>query len=69
MDPAIAEIHKGQEANHAIGSGLFDPNWMVVLAEVYGRNGLIEEGLDTLTEGLGRVARTQERLAELEWGE
>ncbi|MBL8710161.1 MAG: AAA family ATPase [Rhodospirillaceae bacterium] len=65
-DAAIAELRKGIDHNHAIGSLLQVPYWTTFLATAYGRNGQATEGLIAVEEALERVERTKDRFAEAE---
>jgi predicted ATPase len=60
-EEGMARIRQGLAAHQAMGAGLWRPCYLAFLAEVYGRVGLIEEGLAALAEALAQVDKTGER--------
>jgi predicted ATPase len=56
----VAQMHQGLAALQATGTGLLVAEYLVLLAEVYGRMGQAEEGLRRLAEALALVDATGE---------
>ena len=63
---AIAEFRKGLDDCTAIGSKLFAPFLLFLLADAYGQNDQAEEGLAVIVEAFDQVAWSDERFAEAE---
>jgi len=63
---AIAEIRKGLDDCAAIGSKLFAPYLLSFLAQAYGQNDQVEEGLVAIAKAFEQVASCEERFAEAE---
>lgn len=62
----IAQIREGLAMWQATGAGFLVPYFRSLLAEVHGRSGAVNEGLDLVTEALDRVEETGERWFEAE---
>ncbi|MBH5398732.1 AAA family ATPase [Bradyrhizobium sp. CNPSo 4010] len=62
----IAQIRDGLATWQATGAGFLVPYFRSLLAEVHGRSGAVNEGLDLMTEALDRVEETGERWFEAE---
>jgi predicted ATPase len=62
----IAQMHQGLSAYQAVGSELYRPYFLALLAEAYGKAGQAEHGLMALAEALAIVERTGERWWEAE---
>jgi class 3 adenylate cyclase len=60
----IAEMQGALSASSSAGALV--PLFIAILADCYAKNGCRQEGLSALAEGLGRVERTSERMAEAE---
>jgi predicted ATPase len=54
-EQGMAQMHQGLAALQATGTGLLVAEYLVLLAEVYGRIGQAEEGLRLLAEALALV--------------
>jgi predicted ATPase len=65
-DEGIAQMREGLAAYQATGAELGRPSFLVLLAEVYGKRGQVEEGLTVLAEALAIVHKTGERFYEAE---
>jgi TOMM system kinase/cyclase fusion protein len=65
-EQGIAQMRQGLVAWRTTGAGVFQPYYLALLGEVYGRAGQAEEGLRLLTEGLMVVDKTAERYWEAE---
>jgi class 3 adenylate cyclase/predicted ATPase len=61
-----AEIYRGMAAWQATGAALTRPWYLAQLAEAYGQEGKVEEGLNTIAEALVPVNTTEERWWEAE---
>jgi predicted ATPase len=61
-----ARFHRGLAAWQAAGMENHRPEFLAVLAEMYGKSGQTEEGLAALDEALALVDRTDERYYEAE---
>ncbi|MBI3799976.1 MAG: hypothetical protein HY268_23755, partial [Deltaproteobacteria bacterium] len=55
-----AELRESLAAWRATGAELGRPGWLVLLAEVCGKGGRVEEGLSVLAEALDFVRKTRE---------
>ena len=66
MKRGLAQIRQGLATYQAIGAGIFQSYYLVLLAEAYGKAGQAEEGLATLAEALTVVDKTGERFYEAE---
>lgn len=62
----ISQIQEGLAALQDTGSQLDHSEYLGVLAEAYGKDQQVEEGLGTVAEGLAFVERTEERFCEAE---
>ncbi|UWU79115.1 AAA family ATPase [Bradyrhizobium huanghuaihaiense] len=62
----IVQIREGLAMWQATGAGFLVPYFRSLLAEVHGRSGAVNEGLDLITEALDRVKKTGERWFEAE---
>jgi predicted ATPase len=65
-EEGIAQIRRGLVAYQAIGTELFRPGSLILLAEAYGKVGRTEEGLTLLAEALELVDKTGARRYEAE---
>jgi predicted ATPase len=65
-EEGIAQMRQGLAAWLATGAGVFQPYYLALLAEAYGRAGQIEEGLQVLAEALTVIDNTAERYWEAE---
>jgi predicted ATPase len=61
-EEGVAQIRRGLPLYQATGAEAFQPYFLALLAEVYGKVGQAQEGLTVLAEALARVDRTGERL-------
>ncbi|WP_137890639.1 adenylate/guanylate cyclase domain-containing protein [Ramlibacter sp. 2FC] len=62
----IEQMQQGLSAYRATGAEFHRTHFLALLAEAYARAGQVEAGLQTLTEALATVERTQERVYEAE---
>jgi class 3 adenylate cyclase/predicted ATPase len=62
----IIQMRQGLSAYRATGAELRLPYSLILLAEVYGEVGQLEEGLSTVAEALAAVDKTAERFHEAE---
>jgi predicted ATPase len=62
----IVQIRDGLAMWQATGAGFLVPYFRSLLAEVHGRSGAVNEGLDLIIEALDRVEETGERWFEAE---
>ncbi|RZN09001.1 adenylate cyclase, partial [Bradyrhizobium genosp. SA-3] len=62
----IARIREGLTMWQDTGAGFLVPYFRSLLAEVHGRSGAVNEGLDLITEAIDRVEKTGERWFEAE---
>jgi predicted ATPase/class 3 adenylate cyclase len=62
----IAHMHEGLAAYQATGAEVFRPSYLILLGEVYGDVGQIDEGLRVLAEALMAVEHSGERWWEAE---
>jgi predicted ATPase len=65
-EEGIAQMRQGLAGRLATGAELWQPYYLALLAETYGKGGRVEEGLTVLTEALTVVDRTGERFYEAE---
>jgi predicted ATPase len=65
-EEGVDQIRRGLSALRAMGTELFRPYGLTLLAETYGKVGQIEEGLTALAEALELVRKTDERFWEAE---
>jgi predicted ATPase len=61
LQEGIAQIREGLDAAQATGAAVYQPYFLALLAEAYGKAGQAEEGLRLLGEALG-VAHTHREL-------
>jgi predicted ATPase/class 3 adenylate cyclase len=66
FEAGIAQVRDGLAMWQATGAGFLLPYFQSLLAEVHGRSGAVNEGLDLVTEALDRVEETGERWFEAE---
>jgi len=65
-EAGVAQIHQGLSAYQAVGSELWRPYFLALLAKAYGKVGQAEQGLTALAEALATAERTGERWWEAE---
>ncbi len=65
-EAGVAQIRQGLAAYRATGAEAARPYYLALLAEVYGKVGQVEEGLNALAEALAMVDKTEERYYEAE---
>ena len=65
-EEGISQIRQGLATYQAIGAGIFQSYYLVLLAEAYGKAGQAEEGLAALAEALTVVDKSGERFYEAE---
>jgi predicted ATPase len=65
-EEGVTEIRHGLATDQAIGAGLFQSYYFVLLAEAYGKAGQAEEGLATLAEARTVIDKSGERFYEAE---
>jgi predicted ATPase len=65
-EEGIVQTRQGLAAWRALGTELWQPYYLALLAEVYGKVGQAEEGLTLLAEALDLVGKTGERSWEVE---
>jgi adenylate cyclase len=65
-EAGIAQMRQGLSAYQAVGSELWRPYFLALLAKAYGEAGHAEQGLTALAEALAIVERTGERWWEAE---
>jgi predicted ATPase len=65
-EAGMAEMHQGLAADLATGSTLWQPYYLVLLAEAYGAGGRAAEGLAVLAEALAMMDTTEARIYEAE---
>ena len=65
-EEGITQIRQGLATEQAIGTGIWQPYYLVLLAESYGKAGLAEDGLAALAEALTVVDKSGERFYEAE---
>jgi predicted ATPase len=61
LETGLAQLRQGLPAWRATGAGLYEPYFLGLQAEVLGRSGAAEEGLDLVAKALERVEETGER--------
>ncbi|MDA9489444.1 AAA family ATPase [Bradyrhizobium sp. CCBAU 11361] len=66
LDAGITQLRDGLTRWQATGAGFLVPYFLSLLAELHGRAGAVEEGLDLIAKALDRVAETGERWFEAE---
>ncbi|OGO17115.1 MAG: hypothetical protein A2Z14_13250 [Chloroflexi bacterium RBG_16_48_8] len=66
INNGIERMKEGLEAWQGIGAILGQPNFSALLADLLGRVGQIEEGLDVVTKALEAIQITDERVNEAE---
>jgi predicted ATPase len=66
VETGAAQIREGLATWQATGAGFLVPYFLSLLAEVDGRSGTINKGLELVTEALNRVNETGERWFEAE---
>ncbi|WP_439364696.1 AAA family ATPase [Bradyrhizobium sp. DASA03005] len=66
LETGLAQLLRGLPAWRATGAGLYEPYFLGLQAEVLGRLGAAEEGLDLVAQALHRVEETGERWFEAE---
>ncbi len=62
----ISQLREGLAAWRATGAEVFRSRFLALLAQAYGQEGQVEEGLRTVAEALACVERTEERFYEAE---
>jgi predicted ATPase len=65
-ETGLAQLQQGLSAWRATGAGLYEPYFLGLQAEAYGRSGAVQEGLDLVSKALDRVEETGERWFEAE---
>ena len=65
-EEGLVQIRQGMAAWEATGAELGRPYFLALLAVAYGKEGQIEEGLNTLVEALNTVSKTGEHWYETE---
>jgi class 3 adenylate cyclase/predicted ATPase len=65
-EEGTAQMNIGVAAFRATGAALWCPNFLAMLAEAYGNEGRVEEGLEALDQAFGIADKTQERYYEAE---
>ncbi|KRQ93785.1 adenylate cyclase [Bradyrhizobium jicamae] len=60
LETGLAQLRQGLPAWRATGAGLYEPYFLGLQAEVLGRSGAAEEGLDLVAKALERVEETGE---------
>jgi predicted ATPase/class 3 adenylate cyclase len=65
-EEGVAQLHQGLAALRAIGTEVYRPYYLAMLAEACGKAGRAEEGLTALAEALAAVEKTEERYYEAE---
>jgi predicted ATPase/class 3 adenylate cyclase len=66
LETGLAQLRQGLPAWRATGAGLYEPYFLGLQAEVLGRSGAAEEGLDLVAKALERVEETGEGWFEAE---
>ena len=66
VEEGISQIRQGLATNQALGVGILQSYYLVLLAEAYGKAGQAEEGLAALAEALTVVDKSGERFYEAE---
>ncbi len=62
----LSELRRGLDAYQATGTEAWRSHMLALLAEAYGKDAQVENGLRTVAEGLAFIERTQERYYEAE---
>ena len=62
----LSQIREGLAAHRATGAEISRSHYLALLAEAYGKDGQVENGLSTVVEALAFVERTEERFYEAE---
>jgi len=65
-EEGLATMRQGLAAYRATGAELWQPYFLALLAEAYGKGGQPEEGLSVLAEARAQVDKTEERNYEAE---
>lgn len=65
-EEGMAQVRHGLTTRRALGLGIDEPYWLVVLAEACGRTGQAEEGLAVVAEALALVDKSGLRAFEAE---
>jgi predicted ATPase len=65
-ETGLAQLQQGLPAWRATGAALYEPYFLGLQAEAYGRSGAVQEGLDLVAKALDRVEETGERWFEAE---
>jgi predicted ATPase len=65
-EEGITQIRQGLATRQAVGAGIWQSYYLVLLAEAYGKAGQAEDGLTALAEALTVVDNTGERFYEAE---
>ncbi|MBI2486824.1 MAG: AAA family ATPase [Deltaproteobacteria bacterium] len=65
-EEGISQIRQGLTAWRVTGAELYQPYWLALLAETFGKVGQTEEGLTVLAEALAVVRKNEERYYEAE---
>ena len=65
-EEGMSQIRQGLATHQALGAGIYQSYFLVLLAEVYGKAGQVEDGLATLAEALVVVNKSGERFYEAE---
>ncbi|MEY9402107.1 putative ATPase/class 3 adenylate cyclase [Bradyrhizobium japonicum] len=66
LEAGVTQLRDGLTRWQATGAGFLVPYFLSLLAELHGRSGAVEEGLDLIAKALGRVEETGERWFEAE---
>jgi class 3 adenylate cyclase/predicted ATPase len=66
LDQGLALMHQALATLEAIGSNLFTPMWLSMLAELYDLSGQTDEALTAVDDGLAFLEETGERFYEPE---
>ena len=66
IEEGISQIRQGLDAWRAMGTEVWRPSFLALLAEAYGKGEQVEEGLTVLAEALAAVNRSEERMYEAE---
>jgi class 3 adenylate cyclase/predicted ATPase len=65
-EEGIAQIHRGIASVRATGAELATPYYLALLAEMYGRDGQVEEGLTVVGEALAIADKNEEHFYDAE---
>jgi predicted ATPase len=66
FETGLEHLQRGLPAWRATGAAVYDPYFLGLQAEAYGRAGRVSEGLDLVSEALHRAEKTGERWFEAE---